>query len=218
MAERPHLSKPVAQAAAVGEADPMASPDGPDLPEPWSAATVYPDMWVDPDLDPRDSGPEIVDERSALVRVLDKYRLTLEMKCSDLTPEQLAARSVPPSPMSLLGLIRHMADVERYWFRQVMAGLDAPRRFRTSEDRDADWHGAVADPAVVAEAWAAWRDEVDFATRFVESTPDLGLTSTWRQDRPVQLRGVLTHLIAEYARHVGHADLLRERIDGRVGQ
>jgi uncharacterized damage-inducible protein DinB len=120
--------------------------------------------------------------------------------------------------MSLLGLVRHMAEVERSWFRRVMAGEEATRLYATGDDRDADWNGAVADPAVVAEAWSAWRSEVAFAENFVATTSDLG-TLGHRKDGPgPQLRSVLIHMIEEYARHCGHADLLRERIDGRVGQ
>src|SRR4051794_14889170 len=106
------------------------------VPTRWSAATSYADMWVDPDADPRDSGTQLADERETLLEYLRAYRMTLEMKCADLGPEQLARRSVPPSPMSLLGLLRHMADVERNWFRRVMAGQQAPRLFSTDADRD----------------------------------------------------------------------------------
>src|SRR3954471_17909894 len=96
-------------------------------PSRWSAATVYADMWVDPNDDPRDTGVELRDERATLIEYLRAYRTTLEMKCADLEPEQLARRSVPPSTMSLLGLIRHMAEVERHWFRRVMVGQAAPK-------------------------------------------------------------------------------------------
>ena len=122
-------------------------------------------MWVDPDDDPRETDTDPVGERSTLIEFLRRYRLTLEMKCSGLDPEQLARRSVPPSTMSLLGLIRHMADVERSWFRRIMAGQDAPRLYRTDEDRDGDWNGALPDRAVVDEAWRAWRDEVTVRRR-----------------------------------------------------
>jgi hypothetical protein len=83
-----------------------------DVPERWTASVVYPNMWVDPDADPREGGPEPRDERSTVLSYLRAYRLTMEMKCADLEPGQLAMRSVPPSTMSLLGLIRHMAEVE----------------------------------------------------------------------------------------------------------
>jgi uncharacterized damage-inducible protein DinB len=142
----------------------------------------------------------------------------MEMKCADLDAAQLASRSVPPSTMSLLGLIRHMADVERYWFRRVMAHSDAPPTYWSEDTPDADWLGAVADPAVADEAWRTWRTEVAFAEKFVADSPDLGIKGTNRDGTSVALREVVVHMIEEYARHCGHADLLRERIDGRVGQ
>ncbi len=106
----------------------MTAPDPPaqSLPDRWTASTVFADMWLDPASDPREGGPAPVDERTTLVEYLRCYRLTLRMKCADLDAEQLARRSVPPSTMSLLGLVRHMAEVERHWFRRVMAGEDAP--------------------------------------------------------------------------------------------
>ena len=140
------------------------------------------------------------------------------MKCADLDAQQLARRSVPPSSMSLLGLLRHMSDVERKWFRSVMAGEDATPRYWTDEDRDGDWNGAVPDGGVVDEAWRTWREEVAFAERLVAEIPDLGTAGTTKGGDQVQLRDVLVHMIEEYARHCGHADLLRECIDGRVGQ
>ena len=188
------------------------------LPDRWSASAVNDDMWVDPQDDPRDTGVELRDERSVLTDYLRAYRLTLEMKCAGLDAGQLALRSVPPSSMSLLGLIRHMADVERAWFRRVMAGQDVLWLFRTDEDRDAAWNGAVPDPAVVDRAWQAWREEVAFAERFTAETGDLSVRGTMRTGDTISLREVLVHMIEEYARHCGHADLLRERIDGRVGQ
>jgi uncharacterized damage-inducible protein DinB len=171
-------------------------------------------MWVDESEDPRGGDTVTVGERATLLDYLRRYRLTLEMKCAGLDAEQLARRSVPPSTMSLLGLVRHLADVERHWFRMVLAGQDVTRRYRTEADRDADFNGAVADPAVVEEAWQAWRDEVAFAEKFVEEHRDLD--ATYGGEAP--LRDLLVHMIEEYARHCGHADLIRERIDGRVGQ
>jgi hypothetical protein len=98
-----------------------------------------------------------------------------------------------------------------------MAGEEAPRRYKSEVDPDGDFNGAVADPDVVAEAWAAWRAEVGFAERFVADAPDLGLAAR-NPEVEVTLREVLLHMVEEYARHNGHADFLRERIDGRVGQ
>jgi hypothetical protein len=176
------------------------------------------------DDDPREHGPTLGDERATLVEALRGQRLTLEMKCSGLDADALARRSVEPSTMSLLGLIRHLAEMERATFRVMMSGQDVPRLFCSDTDRDGDFDGAVPDPQVVADAWDAWRAEVDFATRFVAAAPSLDVTG----DDPLNqhgsgggsmsLREALVEMIEEYARHMGHADLLRERIDGRIGQ
>ena len=136
----------------------------------------------------------------------------------------MARRSVKPSTMSLLGLVRHLAEVERATFRTLMAGQDVPRLFSSDTDRDGDFDGAVPDPQVVSEAWAAWRAEVDFATQFVAAAPNLDITADDPDNQhgsgggSLSLRDVLVGTIEEYARHMGHADLLRERIDGRLGQ
>lgn len=176
------------------------------------------------DDDPREHGPTLGDERTTLVESLRCQRLTLEMKCAGLDAEAMARRSVEPSTMSLLGLVRHLAEGERATFRVMMAGQDAPPLYCSDTDRDGDFDGAVPDPQVVAEAWGAWRAEVDFATQFVDQAPNLDITG----DDPLNqhgsgggelsLRDVLVGTIEEYARHMGHADLLRERIDGRIGQ
>jgi uncharacterized damage-inducible protein DinB len=174
-------------------------------------------LFVAPEEDPRTSSTS-VGERATLIDFITGCRQTLELKCQGLSAEQMATRTVPPSNMSLLGLVRHMADVERYWFRQVLSGEDAPRRYRTTDDRDADFNGASADSAVVDDAWNAWREEVAFAEHCVDAFEDLGTTVPLPDEEEViALREVLTHMIEEYARHCGHADLLRERIDGRVG-
>jgi uncharacterized damage-inducible protein DinB len=177
------------------------------------------DMFVAPEDDPRSQAPS-AGERATLNDYLGAYRQTLELKCRGLDAEALARRSVPPSNLSLLGLVRHLADVERHWFRQVLAGEDAPPIFRTRDDRDAAFNGARPDPAVVDQAWAAWRAEVAFAQRFTDEAPSLEITGRLGpgEDEEVSLREVLVHMIEEYARHCGHADFLRERIDGRVGQ
>jgi hypothetical protein len=181
------------------------------------------DVFVEPGADPREEGGVPDGERATLVRYLRDRRLTLELKCAGLDAEAMARRSVPPSNVSLLGLVRHLAGVEQYWFRIVLAGQAVPRRYRPQAGQNLDFDGAVADPDVVAEAWAAWRTEVAFADQFVADAADLGLTARYDQGigdelTTIALREVLVHLIEEYARHLGHADFLRERIDGRVGQ
>jgi hypothetical protein len=176
------------------------------------------------DDDPREHGPRLGDERSTLVEALRRQRLTLEMKCSGLDAQAMARRSIEPSTMSLLGLVRHLAEVERGTFRVMMAGQYVPRLFCSELERDADFDGAVPDPRIVAEAWDAWRAEVDFATQFVAEAPSLDITGDDPLNRhgsgggAMSLREVLVGMIEEYARHMGHVDLLRERIDGRLGQ
>jgi uncharacterized damage-inducible protein DinB len=175
-------------------------------------------MYIDPETDPRKDPPGQADERTTLTTFLRWHRDTLELKCAGLDPEALARRAVEPSTMSLLGLVRHMADVERGWFRRVLAGQDAPSHFASAADRDGDFDNAVPDPEVVAEAWRVWRDEIAFAEQFVERAPTLDVSGNVSWHGTVSLRWVLMHMVEEYARHNGHADLLRERIDGRLGQ
>ncbi len=175
-------------------------------------------MFIDPENDPREGGPTLGDERATLVEYLRCQRLTLELKCSGLGAADLARRCVDPSTLSLLGLVRHMADVERGWFRRVMAGQDAPPHFYSDTDPDGDFDSAAPDPALVAEAWETWRAEVAFAERFVAESPDLDVTGNEAWRGAMSLRWVLVHMVEEYARHNGHADLLRQRIDGAVGQ
>ena len=178
------------------------------------------DMFIEPERDPRPEPPTTGSERDTLTGFLSWHRGTLELKCSGLDAEALARRSVEPSSLSLLGLVRHMADVERGWFRRLMAGQDAPPRYYSAEEPDGDFDNVRPDPALVAEAWQAWREEIAFADQFIAAAPGLDLAGK-REDKwrgPMSLRWVLNHMIEEYARHNGHADLLRERIDGAVGQ
>lgn len=182
------------------------------------------DMFIDLEDDPRENGPTLGDERTTLVDSLRCQRLTLEMKCAGLDAEAMARRAVEPSTMSLLGLVRHLAEMERRAFRGMMARQDVPRLYGSDTDRDGDFEGAVPDPQMVAEAWDAWRAEVDFATRFVAEAPSLDIIGHDPANQhgsgggPVSLRYMLVGMIEEYARHMGHLDLLRERIDGRLGQ
>jgi hypothetical protein len=176
------------------------------------------------DDDPREHRRRLGDGRTTLVEELRCQRLTLEMKCAALDAQAMARRAVEPSTMSLLGLVRHLAEGERATFRRLMAGLDVPRLFCSDTDRDGDFDGAVPDPRVVAEAWEAWRAEAAFTDRFVADAPSLDITADDASNQHgsggglISLREVLVGMIGEYARHMGHADLLRERIDGRLGQ
>jgi len=177
------------------------------------------DRWTDPADDPRTYGdPE--GEKATLREYLSNYRLTIEMKCQGLDASQLASRSVPPSTLSLLGLIRHLAQMENHWFQRVLQGqTDGPRLFKRDDDSDADFNGAVADPAVVDEAFAAWKAQIEGANEWLNALDEDGLGRQVPFDHgSVSVRDVLVHVIEEYARHAGHADLLRECIDGRTGQ
>jgi uncharacterized damage-inducible protein DinB len=177
-------------------------------------------MWAEGAEDPRDYGNP-VGEKATLRGYLANYRLTLGMKCDGLDPEQLARRSVPPSTMSLLGLVRHMASVEHHWFERVLQGHpDRPRLYRTADDRDADFNAATGEQAVVDEAFASWKEQIARADAWLDDLDeaDLGREVPFGDDDTVSIRDVLVHMVEEYARHAGHADLLRECIDGRTGQ
>jgi uncharacterized damage-inducible protein DinB len=169
-------------------------------------------MWLDPDQDPRDSAASPEGELATLQDYLANYRLTLLMKCEGLTAEQLARRSVPPSTMSLLGLLRHLGEVERDWRGWIVPG-DPPAKLYGG--RDADFDGAVADQAVVDAAYADLAREQAATDAVLAGHPDLGVRVG---KHAIAVRELLVHRVEEYARHCGHADLLRECIDGRVGQ
>lgn len=179
-----------------------------------------PDMWVDPEDDPREQWSAPVGELETHWSYLRSYRATLEMKCEGLDAEQLARRSVPPSTLSLLGLVRHLGKVEHHWFYRVLQShLDAPRLYVTPDEPDRDFDGAVADPAVVEEAWDVWRREVAAADAWLATQTDADMARTVeRAGEQLPVRDILEHMVEEYARHLGHADLLRECIDGRTGQ
>jgi uncharacterized damage-inducible protein DinB len=157
-------------------------------------------------------------EADMLTGWLDYHRATLAGKCEGLTDEQLRERSVPPSGLCLLGLVRHLTECERGWFRNVLLGADLPELYATQEDRDADFN-AVGTPDV-ATVFATFERECDAAREAVAAVGDLDALSKGRDKATggqFSLRWILTHMIEEYARHNGHADLLRERIDGATG-
>ncbi|MEU3711675.1 DinB family protein [Streptomyces catenulae] len=160
--------------------------------------------------------PMDADERTSLASWLDFYRATLADKCAGLDEEQLRTASAPPSPLTLVGLVRHLAEVERHWFRRVLAGEDVPDLFPGDAGADGMSGGfGGAGKASYEDAVARWRAEVEHA-RALCATRSPDDTGTLGEARPT-LRWIQTHLIAEYARHCGHADLIRERIDGRTG-
>jgi len=181
----------------------------------------YDGNWLPDDLDPRYDGKPI-GELATYRDYLRNYRLTLELKCQDLTPEQLATRSVPPSTLSLLGLVRHMAYVEHTWFqRALQANLDEPRPFTDPNDPDVDFTGVEGTRACVEEAFAEWKRQMERADEWLEKQSDKSMASvvTYNSDgATTPVRDILVHMVEEYARHCGHADLLRECIDGRTGQ
>jgi hypothetical protein len=184
-----------------------------DMPERWTKASVYPDMWADPGEDPRNSeGVSPDGELATLQDYVRNYRLTLLMKCEGLDPGQLARRSVPPSTMSLLGLLRHLAEGERSWRNWIAPGDPAPKLYGAG---DAAFEGALADQALAEGAVADLAREQAATDAVLAGYPDLG---TRLGRKGIAVRELWVHRIDEYARHCGHADLLRERIDGRVGQ
>lgn len=181
----------------------------------WTAASVYPDMWADPDQDPRNSeGVSPDGELATLLDYLANYRITLLMKCEGLDAEQLARRSVPPSSMSLLGLLRHLAEVERDWRGWFVPG-EPPTRLYGNGDGDGDFEGAAHDPALVEEAYSDLAREQAATDAALAEHPNLAERLGAQQ---IAVRELMVHRVEEYARHCGHADLLRECIDGRVGQ
>jgi len=160
--------------------------------------------------------PMNADERTTLEGWLDFYRATLSMKCDGLDDEGLRAASVPPSALTLLGLVQHAAEVERNWFRRVLAGEAAPPIFGPrNQSAGHDGGFEVAGLSSYRSATEIWQNEIrharaNCADRALDDTSEFMGSS-------VSLRWIYTHMIAEYARHCGHADLIRERIDGVVG-
>ncbi len=185
----------------------------PEIPARWTKATVYADMWVDPEDDPRNTDGTSPDGELETYRdYLHSYRQTILMKCADLTPQQLAMRSVPPSDLSLLGLLRHLAEVERDWRDWIIDGEAEPHIYGGP---DADFDDVRGDAAQVTEALQNLEYQQAKTDELLESFTDLGKRVG---ESGIAVREIHVHRIEEYARHAGHADLLRECIDGRVGQ
>ena len=186
-----------------------------------ASPTGYDGNWLPADQDPRFGG-QPVGELATYRDYLRNYRLTLELKCEDLSPEQLATRSVPPSTMSLLGLVRHMAYVEHTWFQRALQGnFGEPRPFTDPDDPDVEFTGAVGTQECVDEAFDAWKRQIARAEDWLhaQSEESMGSELVYNsRGETTTVRDILVHLIEEYARHCGHADLLRESIDGRTGQ
>ena len=160
--------------------------------------------------------PLNADERTTLEGWLDFYRATLASKCEGLEDEQLRLASVSPSELTLLGLVQHAAEVERNWFRRVLAGEHAPPIFEPRDHPEGHDGGfAVTTQSSYPAALEIWQDEIgharaNCAARALDETSPFG-------GGEVSLRWIYIHMVAEYARHCGHADLIRERIDGAAG-
>jgi uncharacterized damage-inducible protein DinB len=160
--------------------------------------------------------PETGDERMLLDAFLDFHRDTLRWKCAGLSDEQLRRRSVEPSSMSLLGIVRHLAEVELSWFVRRFAGQDVPLLYCSDDNPDGDFDDV--DAADAATTWATY-DEVIVRAKDAVAGASLDAEFIRPSDQKrYSLRWLYLHLIEEYARHNGHADLLRERIDGAVGE
>jgi Protein of unknown function (DUF664) len=179
----------------------------PEIPE-----SNYSPMWS---AGARPKLPRTGDERSTLTAFLDWHRATFELKCTGVPAERLSDKSIEPSDLSLHGILRHLTGVERWWFRIQFAGEDLPMLYYSDDDPDQDFDSLDGD---VGEALAAWRAECEGSRAAVARVSTLDETGTMnRTGEAFSLRYALVNMIAEYARHNGHADLLRERIDGAAG-
>lgn len=171
-------------------------------------------MTITMDSTDRIDPPTVADERTLLTGFLDHQRDTLAWKCSGLTDEQLALRAVEPSGISLLGLLRHLTEVERGWFDHVIGGEELTRTYYSEDNPDGDFNDlGTHSPAEVYETWRA----ACARSREIAAAHELDFEGS-RPHRKYALRWVLIHMIEEYARHNGHADFLRERIDGATGE
>ncbi|WP_232663938.1 DinB family protein [Pseudonocardia sp. TRM90224] len=171
--------------------------------------------------DPRPQIPPFGDERTILAAYLDWHRATIALKCAGLTPAQLASRPLPPSTMSLLGLIRHLTDVERGWFGRVIAGQDLQPIYYSDADPDGDFDNvdeATVDQSHVDATFAAWHAQREQSRAIADGVGSLDEIRPHRREGDLSVRWILVHLLEEYARHSGHADLMREQIDGVTGE
>ena len=185
--------------------------------------------WVDSptvtDLDEygRPEPPPAADEVATLTAFLDYHRATLAWKCRGLSAAGLSA-TVGASSMTLGGMLKHLAVVEDWWFSQVLWGREERAPFNAVDwraDRDWEWHSAADDTP--EQLFALWQDTVEQSRSLVaKALADGGLdrlaARAWSDGRTPSLRWLICHMIEEYARHNGHADLLRESIDGQVGE
>lgn len=169
-------------------------------------------MW---EQDTRAPLPKTGREREILTAFLDWHRTTFELKCAGVPAERLSAKEIPPSGLSLHGIVRHLAGVERWWFQRQFAGEEVPDLYYSDDDPNQDFEHLDGDPA---EAFAVWRAECGRAREIVAGAASLDVTGTHLPaGEPISLRRIMVNMVAEYARHNGHADLLRERVDGATG-
>lgn len=178
-------------------------------PESGLKVEAFSPKWAEDD---RPRIPRVAGEREALAAYLDYYRATVEMKCRDLTAEQARTRSMPPSTMSLHGLVRHLAGVERWWFQQNFERRDVPFLFFAEDNPDLDFD--VPADADFAADLETWREECAVSREIVAAhgLDDTARPLDWHED--VDLRWLVLRMVTEYAQHCGHADLLREGVDG----
>lgn len=170
---------------------------------------------------PRTDPPAAADETTMLRAWVDFYRATLRRQTAGLSVEQLAA-TLAPSTLTLGGMVKHLAFVEGYWFRHVLLGVDQHEPWASApwdDDADWDWHSAAADDP--ADVRALYDAEVAAADAVLDRVLAEGegldlLAVRGRHGRQCSLRWILVHMVEEYARHAGHADLIRESIDGAV--
>lgn len=166
--------------------------------------------------DVRDNGPMTGGERAVLDHWLDLYRQTVLLKIAGLSAEQLCRRACPPSSMSLIGAVRHLTEVEAYWLREVLMDEDVPDYYCTLQSRHGDFDDV--DPATAAADVDAYRQEIERTRAISGAWDDLEApVRGLRKGQQVNLRWILVHLIEEYARHLGHMDMLREQVDGSTG-
>ena len=158
--------------------------------------------------------PRDGDEFTMLKAYLEHHRESIELKCSGVAPPRMSERSAPPSSMSLHGLIRHLAGVERWWFAINFAGMDLPMLHYSDDDPDQDFESLDGNPL---EAIRAWREECRRSREIVDAAASLDKVGVVARNGAYTLRWLMLRMIGEYAQHAGHADLLRQGIDGAVG-
>ena len=176
------------------------------------APQSYSETWASGE---RPELPQTGDERTLLTTYLDHHRATFELKCRGVDAVRLNDRTMPPSTLTLHGLLRHLTGVERWWFQINFAGDQVPLLYYTDDDPDQDFESLDGD---IDEAFAVWRRECDRSRAIVAAADSLdALGHAKRDDSGFSLRWLLVDMIAEYAQHNGHTDLLRERLDGKIG-